>query len=468
MAGKARVHDLAKELGVTSKEILARLSAQGEFVKSASSTVEAPVARRLRESFGSKLGSGSTSTPRPDLPGAPRPAARTPRVGANPFSSAWPGNRPISRPQAPRPGAPRQGSLPDESPSGPSPGTLPMMPEVDAADGESPAPADEDRADLGADAPRGRSVQTRTDPEESRARLVFSARPLTSGDDGDDRTLTELEKLIPPEGIHRLLQALLPIIRSLAADPNHNDLSSLVRFGLMVDANVHLLLIEKLAVTYGDPDIIAVLRQVASMDSRERSGRADDVELANRILARAEGRYAEHPSEIDQISDELTVDMFHDESDGGRESLMLKATQEDPWRRFARDHDIAEIIPGVVTKVVHDGAIVRVDEGIEELLRFSDPPGSEVDILGEVGAEVMVTILDIDLEHRRIYLSFEDDHGNYDEAYARNEDYDDEEDEDETYEDDGSSTARASPPRPPSRLRGSAIERLRESHSTGD
>ena len=52
MAGKARVHELAKELGVTSKEVLARLSDQGEFVKSASSTVEAPVARRLRESFG--------------------------------------------------------------------------------------------------------------------------------------------------------------------------------------------------------------------------------------------------------------------------------------------------------------------------------------------------------------------------------------------------------------------------------
>lgn len=51
MAGKARVHELAKELHVTSKEILARLAEQGAFAKSASSTVEAPVARRLRESY---------------------------------------------------------------------------------------------------------------------------------------------------------------------------------------------------------------------------------------------------------------------------------------------------------------------------------------------------------------------------------------------------------------------------------
>lgn len=50
--GKVRVHELAKELGVPSKEILARLNAEGQFVKSASSALEAPVARRLRESIG--------------------------------------------------------------------------------------------------------------------------------------------------------------------------------------------------------------------------------------------------------------------------------------------------------------------------------------------------------------------------------------------------------------------------------
>lgn len=52
MGGKARVHELAKELGVTSKEILAQLAADGESAKSASSTIKAPVARRLRESLG--------------------------------------------------------------------------------------------------------------------------------------------------------------------------------------------------------------------------------------------------------------------------------------------------------------------------------------------------------------------------------------------------------------------------------
>src|ERR1700733_5073132 len=51
VAGKARVSALAKELGVTSKDVLAKLSEFGEYVKGPSSTVEAPVERRLREAF---------------------------------------------------------------------------------------------------------------------------------------------------------------------------------------------------------------------------------------------------------------------------------------------------------------------------------------------------------------------------------------------------------------------------------
>ncbi|MET0757408.1 MAG: translation initiation factor IF-2 [Mycobacterium sp.] len=185
MAGKARVHELAKELGVTSKEVLARLSEQGEFVKSASSTVEAPVARRLRESFGGAKpapekvktdGNGSPAkaaapekaqaptpaappepaapappaavaptspgpipAPRPGpAPSAPpKPAARTPRVGNNPFSSAQPVDRPIPRPQAPRPGAPRPAGGPRP---GASPGNMPPRPGGAGAPGRPARP----------------------------------------------------------------------------------------------------------------------------------------------------------------------------------------------------------------------------------------------------------------------------------------------------------------------------------------
>src|SRR4249919_2063194 len=48
---KVRVYELAKELGIESKVIMAKLGDLGEFVRSASSTVEPPVVRKLREAF---------------------------------------------------------------------------------------------------------------------------------------------------------------------------------------------------------------------------------------------------------------------------------------------------------------------------------------------------------------------------------------------------------------------------------
>src|SRR6266496_3660462 len=65
VAGKARVHELAKELGVESKVVLAKLKEMGEFVKSASSTVEAPVARRLKEMFPASVDGAAAAGPAP-------------------------------------------------------------------------------------------------------------------------------------------------------------------------------------------------------------------------------------------------------------------------------------------------------------------------------------------------------------------------------------------------------------------
>ena len=48
---KVRVYELAKEFGVESKVVLAKLGDLGEFVRSASSTIEAPVVRKLKEAF---------------------------------------------------------------------------------------------------------------------------------------------------------------------------------------------------------------------------------------------------------------------------------------------------------------------------------------------------------------------------------------------------------------------------------
>ena len=50
MAGKARVQRSRKS-SASSKDVLGKLKELGEFVKSPSSTIEAPVVRKLREAF---------------------------------------------------------------------------------------------------------------------------------------------------------------------------------------------------------------------------------------------------------------------------------------------------------------------------------------------------------------------------------------------------------------------------------
>ncbi|MHA6625974.1 translation initiation factor IF-2 [Pseudonocardia sichuanensis] len=122
MAGKARVHELAKELGVSSKQVLSKLQDLGEYVKSPSSTVEAPVARKLRES----LAGGGDSGGRRSGGGRPRPGG-APTPGAVPPRPSQPSGGPVPGPprQQERPAAPAPSQSDGPRPSGPRPGPRP-------------------------------------------------------------------------------------------------------------------------------------------------------------------------------------------------------------------------------------------------------------------------------------------------------------------------------------------------------
>ena len=77
---KVRVYELAKELGLSSKQLLGKLNDMGEFVRSASSTIEAPVVRRLRDQIGS-------AEPADDAKAA-KPAARKSQTSSKKTSKA--------------------------------------------------------------------------------------------------------------------------------------------------------------------------------------------------------------------------------------------------------------------------------------------------------------------------------------------------------------------------------------------
>ncbi|SDM92591.1 translation initiation factor IF-2 [Allokutzneria albata] len=149
MAGKARVHELAKELGVTSKDVLNKLKELGEFVKSASSTVEAPVARKLRDSYPGGKADKRPAAPKPGPPapkpgpapqsGAPAPGPKpAPAVSAAPSSEAKPAPRPGPAPKpGPRPPAPKPV---EQAKPAPAPSVTPAEAKPAAAKPAAPAP----------------------------------------------------------------------------------------------------------------------------------------------------------------------------------------------------------------------------------------------------------------------------------------------------------------------------------------
>ena len=162
MAAKARVHEIAAELGIDSKRTLEKLKEIGEFVKGPSSTIEPPVVRKLKAAFAEegvvpvevekkpepKPAAKPAPAPAPDAapevapePSAPpveKPAADgtaaakagspgIPRPGNNPFASS----QGMSRPGIPRPGnnpfASAQG-MGRSTPGRPGQGATPQRP----------------------------------------------------------------------------------------------------------------------------------------------------------------------------------------------------------------------------------------------------------------------------------------------------------------------------------------------------
>jgi len=119
-------------------------------------------------------------------------------------------------------------------------------------------------------------------------------------------------------------------------------------------------------------------------------------------------KHIDHPSEVVEVGDEVTVEVLDVDMDRERVSLSLKATQEDPWQHFARTHAIGQVVPGKVTKLVPFGAFVRVEDGIEGLVHISELAERHVELPEQVvtvGADIFVKVIDIDLERRRISLS---------------------------------------------------------------
>ncbi len=132
---KPRVHEIAKELGIPSKEAVAKLQELGEFVKGASSTLEPPVVKKLRAAFpnagapaeapaAEKKAAAPASAPKPGA-SAPKPGASAPKPGAAARKPATPAALAAPKPAAKAtPAAEKKDAA--AKPAGPRPGNNPF------------------------------------------------------------------------------------------------------------------------------------------------------------------------------------------------------------------------------------------------------------------------------------------------------------------------------------------------------
>ena len=241
---KLRVHELAKELGITSKELMGHLKEAGEFVKSSSSSLEPPVVRQMREKFATapktkkaeakpaakapkpsaakpaakkaaapkveasdaapKASAPKADAPKPGAPkprakkadAAPKPASRKSAEGGAPKPAPRRADAPRpARPGGPRPGGPRPGNNPYASSQGmPRPGgsggPRPGTPRPGGSGSGGPRPGAARQGASGNGGPRPgapRPGGNRPNPGMMPGQANF-ARNAASGNGGGERT----------------------------------------------------------------------------------------------------------------------------------------------------------------------------------------------------------------------------------------------------------------------------------------
>ena len=114
-----------------------------------------------------------------------------------------------------------------------------------------------------------------------------------------------------------------------------------------------------------------------------------------------------HPSEVFNVGDEVTVKVLKYNSDTERVSLGIKQTQEDPWNIAERTYKPEMRVRGKVVSLTDYGAFVELEQGVEGLIHVSEmswrKPKHPSKML-EIGQEVECAVIEVDAQNKRISL----------------------------------------------------------------
>lgn len=114
-----------------------------------------------------------------------------------------------------------------------------------------------------------------------------------------------------------------------------------------------------------------------------------------------------HPREVLELGDEVTVKVITVDRERKRIGLSLKQLQPEPWTDLAATYRVGEVVNGSITRITDFGAFARLDgdlEGLIHVSEISEDGLSPVEVVAP-GDEVALRIIKVDPERRRIGLS---------------------------------------------------------------
>ncbi len=115
-----------------------------------------------------------------------------------------------------------------------------------------------------------------------------------------------------------------------------------------------------------------------------------------------------HPSEMIEIGQTVTVQIIRINEDTQRISLGMKQLESDPWDGVAAKYPVGMKMTGTVTNITEYGAFVEIEPGIEGLVHVSEMSWTKKNVhpgkIVSTSQEVEVMVLEVDSEKRRISL----------------------------------------------------------------
>ena len=115
-----------------------------------------------------------------------------------------------------------------------------------------------------------------------------------------------------------------------------------------------------------------------------------------------------HPSEVIEIGQTVTVQIIRINAETQRISLGMKQLESDPWDGVAAKYPIGMKMTGTVTNITEYGAFVEIEPGIEGLVHVSEMSWTKKNVhpgkIVSTSQEVEVMVLEVDSEKRRISL----------------------------------------------------------------